>query len=93
VTLTVTDGNPVLNSVLFVVATLLLATDAETLAEMGTFIINAKGKAEAQHGCRDDRVIALGLCLQGHIRCPQHEPPRPKDTEDQPINSLAWMSA
>jgi len=67
--------------------------DAETIAEMGTFIINAKGKAEAQHGCKDDRVIALGLCLQGHIRCPQHEAPRPVDTELGPINELAWMSS
>lgn len=66
--------------------------DLETLSEMGTFIINPKGKAEAQHGCSDDRVIALGLCLQGHIRCPQYEPPRKKDPEDKKlINELAWM--
>ena len=68
--------------------------DIETLSEMGTFIINHKGKAEAQHGCLDDRVIALGLCLQGHIRCPQHEPPAKKtDEQKERPNALAWMSA
>src|SRR3990172_3144995 len=68
--------------------------DIDTLDEMGTFIINAKGKSEAQSGCRDDRVIALGLCLQGHIRCPQHEPPVKKEKDEkQPLNELAWMSA
>lgn len=68
--------------------------DIETLAEMGSFIINAKGKAEAQHGCNDDRVIGLGLCLQGHIRCPQHEPPY-KKTEDMSgeMDPLAYMVA
>lgn len=67
--------------------------DMETLQEMGTFIINPKGKAEAQHGCKDDRVIALGLCLQGHIRCPVYEPKARKDSTKEPINTLAWMSA
>lgn len=66
--------------------------DIETIAEMGTFVINAKGKAEAQHGCRDDRVIALGLALQGHIRCPIHEPKKKKEPVDLiPVNQLAWM--
>ncbi len=68
--------------------------DMETLSEMGTFIINPKGKAEAQHGCADDRVIALGLCLQGHIRCPQHEPPvKRQDDSRIPLNELAWMGS
>lgn len=69
--------------------------DIETIAEMGTFIINAKGKAEAQHGCRDDRVIALGLALQGHIRCPMHEP-KTKPIEQSAaglVDQLAWMGA
>lgn len=66
--------------------------DMDTLSEMGTFIINPKGKAEAQSGCADDRVIALGLCLQGHIRCPSYEPPVKKDSSEKPpLNELAWM--
>ena len=68
--------------------------DIETIAEMGTFVINAKGKAEAQHGCKDDRVIALGLALQGHIRCPIHEPPKRGPVDqlfDAMIDKLAWM--
>jgi len=66
--------------------------DRETLEEMGTFIINPKGKAEAQYGCLDDRVIGLGLALQGHIRCPQHDPPFKKVVEDNgPLDELAYM--
>jgi len=67
--------------------------DIETLSEMGTFIINAKGKAEAQSGCKDDRVIALGLGLQGHIRCSIHEPTKKKqELVDLPqVDQLAWM--
>lgn len=68
--------------------------DIETIAEMGTFIINPKGKAEAQHGCKDDRVIALGLCLQGHIRCPQFELPVKQDLSMQiKPDPQAWMVA
>lgn len=66
--------------------------DIQTISEMGTFVINAKGKAEAQHGCGDDRVIALGLALQGHIRCATHDPKINK--EDQPsmtMDQFAWM--
>lgn len=66
--------------------------DINTLDEMGTFIINPKGRAEAQSGCADDRVIALGLCLQGHIRCPQYEPPVKRLKEETIAgHSLAWM--
>lgn len=68
--------------------------DIEVISEMGTFVINAKGKAEAQHGCGDDRVIALGLALQGHIRCPMHDPKlKIADLPEMTIDKLAWMGA
>ena len=67
--------------------------DRGTLDEMGTFIINEKGKAQAQAGCKDDRVMALGLAIQGHIRCPQYEKPIKKSHEREPIDRLAWMAA
>ena len=65
--------------------------DREILDEMGTFIINEKGKAEAQSGCKDDRVMGLGLALQGHIRCPMYEKPHKIEHEQEPINELAYM--
>ena len=65
--------------------------DLDMIDELSTFIINEKGKAEAQSGCEDDRVMALGLALQGHIRCPQYEKPVKQVAEFEPINELAWM--
>jgi len=67
--------------------------DRGTLDEMGTFIINEKGKAQAQAGCKDDRVMALGLAIQGHIRCPQYEKPVKISHEFEPVDRLAWMAA
>lgn len=36
----------------------------ETIGELFTFIINEKGKAEAQEGCHDDLVMSLAIALQ-----------------------------
>jgi hypothetical protein len=38
----------------------------DLISELLTFIKNAQGKAEAQQGCFDDRVIAFGIALQMH---------------------------
>ena len=65
--------------------------DIETIDEMSTFIINEKGRAEAQAGCKDDRVMALGLALQGHIRCPQYEKPVKIAHDPGPVNEFAYM--
>lgn len=65
--------------------------DLDTIDELSTFIINEKGKAEAQSGCKDDRVMALGLALQGHIRCPQYEKPVKPVIDKEPLNEYAWM--
>ena len=35
--------------------------DKETLEEMISFIVNEKGRAEAQEGCHDDLVMGLGI--------------------------------
>lgn len=65
--------------------------DQDIIDEMSTFIINEKGKAEAQTGCKDDRVMALGLAIQGHIRCPQYEKPVKVIPDVSEINELAYM--
>lgn len=65
--------------------------DKDIVDELGTFIINEKGKAEAQSGCKDDRVMALGLALQGHIRCPQYEKPVKAVIEIESPHELAYM--
>lgn len=74
----------------------------DTVEECTTFTINAKGKAEAQQGCRDDRVMSLALAVQGHLRCPLDEPvpdrqelPRPSSWwDEEPIDApLTYMSA
>lgn len=41
----------------------LITQDAETIAEMRTFVFEG-GKAEAASGCHDDRVMALGIAWQ-----------------------------
>lgn len=54
----------------FVREDIIYIPDEETIDEMTTFIIGKNGKPQAQSGCKDDRVFALGLAIQGHIRCP-----------------------
>ena len=65
--------------------------DSYVIDELTTFIVNEKGRAEAQSGCKDDRVMALGLALQGHIRCPQYEKPVKAQYDQVPINEFAYM--
>lgn len=38
----------------------------ELIGEMFSFVRDAQGKAEAQEGCFDDRVMAFGIALQLH---------------------------
>lgn len=79
----------------------IIVYDSDIIDEMTTFIINTKGKAEAQHGCKDDRVMSLGLAIQGHLRTPMNiiykEKPKPKRRQscfDDPINytHTNWMA-
>ncbi len=36
--------------------------DAQTLEEMGTYIVNESGAMEAEKGCHDDTVMSLAIC-------------------------------
>ena len=45
--------------------------DQMTQMELLTFVINARGKAEAQGGCHDDLVIALALAVIVILRMPR----------------------
>jgi len=45
--------------------------DPVTIQELMTFVISASGKAEAQKGCHDDTVIALGLMVVGIEQMPR----------------------
>ena len=77
--------------------------DDQTIDEMSTFIIDKKGKAQAQAGVKDDRVFSLGLAIQGHIRCPLEVVYLPTEAvkktysifddprEDNKKAELAWM--
>ena len=49
---------------------LLQTWDEATLKECATFIKGPDGKFQAQGSRKDDRVMALALAVQGHIRCP-----------------------
>lgn len=49
---------------------LLWTPDEATLKECATFIRGPDGKYQAQGTRKDDRVMALGLAVQGHLRCP-----------------------
>lgn len=60
--------------------------DPVTIQELLWFVINARGKAEAQKGCHDDTVIALALALIVITRMPRPLPkagdlPRPVVTK------------
>lgn len=46
--------------------------DAHTLSELMTFVISPTGKPEAQNGCHDDEVFALGLAIVGIQNYPAH---------------------
>jgi hypothetical protein len=48
--------------------------DPITQTELITFVINARGKAEAQQGCHDDTVLALALAVVVLARMPRPRP-------------------
>lgn len=50
-----------------------------TLQECRTFVTKANGSTEAQQGCHDDEVIALGLAVVGMVEGPRELP----GTEEQ----------
>lgn len=78
--------------------------DDDTVDEMTTFIVGRTGTPKGQGGCKDDRVFALGLAIQGHVRCPMtardKEIPTPAkkvynwwdDVKTTVGEELAWMS-
>lgn len=47
-----------------------LVPNGNLVSECITFVYNEKGKAEAQPGCYDDRVMAAAIALQVHQICP-----------------------
>ena len=49
--------------------------DPTTIAELGWFIINKNGRAEAQRGTHDDTVLALALMVVVMARMPRPRPP------------------
>jgi hypothetical protein len=53
--------------------------DPRCVGELGTFIINKNGKAEAKGGCHDDEVFGFGICIQLDMICPYEE--REKEAE------------
>lgn len=54
---------------------LLQTWDEATLKECATFIKGPDGKFQAQGSRKDDRVMALALAVQGHLRCPMPATP------------------
>jgi hypothetical protein len=46
----------------------LLLFDEETLNECDTFLIDEKGRPEAQSGCFDDRVMSLAIAFAAHTK-------------------------
>ena len=48
----------------------LLLHDTGTLAECMTFVFDRNGRMAAQEGCFDDRVFALAIAVQMHLRGP-----------------------
>lgn len=79
--------------------------DVNIIDELGTFIVDNKGKQRGQSGHKDDRVMALGLAIQGHLRCPmseyitrEHKKPKPKlwwneDDDYWTLDKPTWMSS
>lgn len=60
----------------------LIIRDALTQTELLTFVIDPRGKAQAQAGCHDDLVIALALAVVVCIRMPR---PVARTTDVKPI--------
>lgn len=67
----------------------LVVWDVDTLKEMSSFIQGPDGKYQAQGNRKDDRVLALALAVQCHLRCPM---PVQVKTDEQPIPDAqeAW---
>jgi len=53
----------------------ILVYDPTTIQELLWFIINPRGRAEAQPGCHDDCVLALALMVVVMARMPRPRPP------------------
>lgn len=54
-----------------------------TLVELGTFVLDDNGKAQAQPGCHDDMVISLAIAVTLADREPRQQK-RPKPVRRQP---------
>jgi len=50
--------------------------DDVALSEFTSFVVDAKGKADAQQGCHDDHVIAAALAWEGFRLSPQARRPK-----------------
>ena len=57
------------------------------VSELMTFVINDDGSTSASEGKHDDRVIALGLCIQGYLESDKSIPP---DQQKPVQKSLSW---
>jgi len=52
----------------------LIIHSERTISECLTFVINSKGKPEAQGDCYDDTVLAGAIAIQMHKLCPMSRP-------------------
>lgn len=76
----------------FIRDSLLQTWDEATLKECATFIKGPDGKFQAQGTRKDDRVMALALAVQGHLRCPMPATVQAAEAqpEEQTIMEQRW---
>jgi hypothetical protein len=61
--------------------------DKELLEELRTYVIDARGKTNAAHGCFDDRVVAYAIAIFGLNSMPRRE--RTWSTRPEIADSIA----
>lgn len=64
----------------------IIIRDAVTLAECRSFVIDSRGRTQAQEGCHDDCVIALALAVVGMPFAPRPEPTPQQRVMPKPVS-------
>lgn len=71
----------------------LVTYDLDLITEMGTFILDEKGRPDTPHGCHDDRIFAaaIGAIVNEQWRAPIDERVEEKWAKMKPEQQRAWV--
>ena len=67
------------------------SADLDLVSELRTYVIDDKGRFNAQNGCYDDRVMALAIALHGLASMPRPRAPMSRKRY-QSVDAIAGYS-